>query len=173
MTEGELPKMKRIGRPWQMLSIPLQRWQELQGKQRHTMNPGMTNPLISMLYPTTIITVKEVLLTGTGAPLKITMSAVGTTAKTIHPGRIATKNQCVTTVWVPITFTKCLQYQKDKDRYKYTTQQVKQSFRDKLKHEAKKNSISINEAYFENEEDDNPGNYSEEQAEKLCKLLDT
>ena len=27
--------------------------------------------------------------------------------------------------------------------------------------------------YFKNEEDDNPGNYSEEQAKELCKLLDT
>ena len=67
----------------------------------------------------------------------------------------------------------CSQYQKDKDRYKHTTQQVKQSFLDKLKQGAKKNSININEAYFKNEEDTNPGNYSEEQTEELCKLLDT
>ena len=33
----------------------------------------------------------------------------------------------------------------------------KTSFQDKLKLGAKKNSISINEAYFENEENDNPG----------------
>ena len=56
-----------------------------------------------MLYPTVIITVKEVLLTGTEAPIKITMSAVGTTARTTHPGKTATKNQCVTTVRVSIT----------------------------------------------------------------------
>ena len=31
----------------------------------------------------------------------------------------------------------------------------------------------INEAYFENEEDDNTGDYSEEQVEELCKLQDT
>ena len=42
-----------------------------------------------------------------------------------------------------------------------------------LKLGARKNSISTNEAYFENKEDDNPGNYSEEQAKELCKLLDT
>ena len=73
----------------------------------------------------------------------------------------------------PHYITNCSQYQKDKDRYKGITQQVKQSFQDKLKQGAKKNSISINEAYFENEEDDNPGNYSEEQVEELCKLYDT
>ena len=56
-----------------------------------------------MLYPTILMTVKEVLLTGIEAPIKVTMSAVGTTARTIHPGQIATKNQCVTTVQVPIT----------------------------------------------------------------------
>ena len=66
---------------------------------------------------------------------------------------------------------KCSQYQKDK--YKCTTQQVKQNLQDKLKLGAKKNSISINEAYFKNKEDDNPGDCSEEQVEELCKLLDT
>ena len=44
---------------------------------------------------------------------------------------------------------------------------------DKLKLGARKNSININETYFENEEDNNQGNYSEEQAKELCKLLDT
>ena len=73
----------------------------------------------------------------------------------------------------PHYITNCSQYQKDKDRCKCTTQQVKQSFQDKLKQGAKKNSININEVYFENEEDDNPDNYSEEQAEELCKLVDT
>ena len=34
--------------------------------------------------------------------IKITMSAVGTTARTIHPGKTAAMNQCVTTVQVPI-----------------------------------------------------------------------
>ena len=62
---------------------------------------------------------------------------------------------------------------KAKDRYKHTTQQVKQNFQDKLKQGAKKNSISINEVYLGNKEDDNPGDYSEEQARELCKLLDT
>ena len=71
----------------------------------------------------------------------------------------------------PLYITKCTQYQKDKDKYKCTTQQVKQNFQDKLKLVARKNSI--NKAYFENEEDDNPGNYSEEQVEELCKYLDT
>ena len=61
------------------------------GKKNHTTNPGMRDPPMS----TIIITVKEVLLTGTKAPIKITMSAVRTTARTIHPGKIATKNQCV------------------------------------------------------------------------------
>ena len=73
----------------------------------------------------------------------------------------------------PHYITNCPQYQKDKDRYKCTTQQVKQSFQDKLKQGTKRNSISINEAYFENEEDANLGNYSEEQTEELYKLLDT
>ena len=50
-------------------------------------------------------------------------------------------------------------------------QQVKQSFQDKLKQGAKKNSININEAYFENEEDTNPGDYAEEKTEELCELL--
>ena len=75
------------------------------GEQKH-MNPGMRNPLISMLYATTIITVKEVLLTGTEAPIKITklaITAVGTIARTICPDKVATKNQCVTTMQVPIT----------------------------------------------------------------------
>ena len=66
--------------------------------------------------------------------------------------------------------TKCAQYQKDK--YKCTTQKVKQNYQNRLKLGAKKNNISINNAYFKNK-DDNPGNYSEEQAEELCKLLDT
>ena len=43
----------------------------------------------------------------------------------------------------------------------------------RLKLGLKKNGVSVNKAYFKNEEDDNPGNYSEEQAEELCKLLDT
>ena len=73
----------------------------------------------------------------------------------------------------PHYLTKCLHYQKDKDKYKRTTQQVKQTLQDKLKLGAKKNSVSINEVYFKNEEDDNPGNYSEEQVEELYKLLDT
>ena len=72
----------------------------------------------------------------------------------------------------PHYITKCAQYQKDKDKYKCTTQQVKQNYQNRLKLGARKNNISINEAYFENEEDDNPGNYSEEQVEGLCKLLD-
>ena len=62
---------------------------------------------------------------------------------------------------------------KDKYKYKCTTQQVKQNYQNMLKLGAKKNNVSINEAYFKNEEDDNPGNYSEGQAEELCKLLDT
>ena len=72
----------------------------------------------------------------------------------------------------PHYITNCSQYQKDKDRYKCTTWQVKQSFQNKLKQGAKKNSININQAYFENKEDANLGNYSEEQAEEVCKLLD-
>ena len=36
----------------------------------------------------------------------------------------------------------------------------------------RKHNVSINEADFKNEEDDNPGDYSEEQSEVLCKLLD-
>ena len=73
------------------------------GKPKHTMNPGMRNPLTSMLYQTVIITVKQVPLTGTKAPIKITMSAVVTAARTIHPGKTAAKNQRVTTVQVPTT----------------------------------------------------------------------
>ena len=73
----------------------------------------------------------------------------------------------------PHYISNCSQHQKDKGRYKCTTQKVEQSFQDKLKQGAKKISISINEAYFENEEDDNPSDYSEEQVEELCKLLDT
>ena len=46
------------------------------------MNPGMKNPLTSMLYPTVLIIVKEVLLMGTAALIEITMSTVGTTART-------------------------------------------------------------------------------------------
>ena len=52
-------------------------------------------------------------------------------------------------------------------------QQVTHSYQNRLKLGAKKNNVSINETYFENEEDDNHGDYSEEQAEELCKLLDT
>ena len=33
--------------------------------------------------------------------------------------------------------------------------------------------MNIYEADFENEEDDSPGDYSEEQVEELCKLLGT
>ena len=52
---------------------------------------------------------QEVLLIGTGALIEVTMSTVGTTARTIHirlqgtihPGRTA-KNHCVTTVQAPI-----------------------------------------------------------------------
>ena len=69
--------------------------------------------------------------------------------------------------------TKCAQYQNNKDKYKCTTEQVKQNSQNRLKLGAKKNNISINEAYFKNAEHDNPGDYSEEQAEELCKLLDT
>ena len=62
----------------------------------------------------------------------------------------------------PHSITKCSQYQKDNDKYKHTAQQVKQNLQDKLKLGAKKYSISINEAYFKNEEDDNPSDCSEE-----------
>ena len=68
--------------------------------------------------------------------------------------------------------TNCAKYQQDKDKYKHTKQQVKQSYQNRLKLGTEKNNVSINEAYFK-KEDDNPGNYSEEQAEELCKLLDT
>ena len=64
-------------------------------------------------------------------------------------------------------------YQQDKDKYKHTTQQIKQNYQNRLKLGEKKNNVSINEMYFKNEEDDNPGNYSEEQVDELCKLLDT
>ena len=69
----------------------------------------------------------------------------------------------------------CIQIHRvtDKDKYKCTTQQVKQNYQNRLKLGAKKNNISTNEAYFENEGDDQSGNYSEEQAEEQCKLLDT
>ena len=46
----------------------------------------------------------------------------------------------------PLHIIKCSQYQKDKDKYKCITQQVKQNLQDKLKLGAKKNSISINKA---------------------------
>ena len=69
--------------------------------------------------------------------------------------------------------TKCAKYQQDKDMHKYITQQVKQHYQNRLKLGAKKNNVNINEAYFKNEEHDNPQNYSEKQAEELCKLLDT
>ena len=72
----------------------------------------------------------------------------------------------------PHYITNCAKYQQDKDKYKHTKQQVKQSYQNKLKSDAKKNNVSINKVYFENEEDDNSGNYSEEQEEELCKLLD-
>ena len=51
-----------------------------------------------------------------------------------------------------------------------TIQQVKQNYQNRLKLDAKKNSVSINEAYLKN---DNLDNYSEEQVEELCKLLET
>ena len=49
----------------------------------------------------------------------------------------------------------------------------KTKFTGQVKLGAMKNSISINEVYFENKEEDNPGIYSEEQPEELCKLLDS
>ena len=58
--------------------------------------------------------------------------------------------------------TSCAKYQQDKDRYKHTKQQIKQSYQNRLKLGAKKNNVCINKAYFENEEDDNPGDYLEE-----------
>ena len=73
----------------------------------------------------------------------------------------------------PHYITKCTKYQQDKDKYKHTKQQVNQNHQNRLKLGAKKNNVSINKAYFKNEEDDNLGDYSEEQAEELCKLLDT
>ena len=73
----------------------------------------------------------------------------------------------------PHYITNCTKYQQDKDKYKHAKQQVKQSYQNRLKLGAKKNNVNINEAYFENEGDDNPSDYSEEQTEELCKLLDT
>ena len=63
-----------------------------------------------MLYPTALIIVKEVLLIGTRALIEVTMTMLGTTARTIHirllgaiqPGREAARNQCVANVQVPI-----------------------------------------------------------------------
>ena len=46
--KSRLPRMQKIGRPWQILSIPSQKWPELQEKQKRTMNPGMKDPLILM-----------------------------------------------------------------------------------------------------------------------------
>ena len=116
---------------------------------------------------------REVLLTGTRTHIKITMLTVGTTVTPIHPGKTAAKNQCVTTVQVPTTSQSAHNIKRIKVKYKCTTQQVKQNLQGGLKLGAKKNSICVNEAYFKNEEDDDAGNYSEEQAIELCKLLDT
>ena len=73
----------------------------------------------------------------------------------------------------PYYITNCVKYQQDKDKYKHIKQQVKQIYQNRLKLGAKKHNVSINKAYFENKEGDNPGDYSEEQAEVPCKLLDT
>ena len=72
----------------------------------------------------------------------------------------------------PHYITNCAKYQENKDKYKHTKQQVKQSYQNRLKLGAKKSNVSINRAYFENKEDDNCGDYFKEQAEELCKLLD-
>ena len=58
---------------------------------------------MSILYLTILIIANEDLLTGTVAPIKITLGTTGAPAKTIHPGKIAAKNQCVITVQVCIT----------------------------------------------------------------------
>ena len=66
----------------------------------------MRNQLMSMLYPTILIVVKEVLLVGTWVCIGVTMPIVGTTARTahiklqgtIHQGKTAVKNQYVITV---------------------------------------------------------------------------
>ena len=132
----------------------------------------MGNPLISMLYPTIIITVKEVFNRYQGTYKNNHISSRNNSQN--NPPRQNSQKEPVCYHCVgPHYITKCSQYQKDKDRYKCITQQIKQSFQDKLKLGAKKNSISINVAYIENEEDNNQGNYSEEQVEELCKLLDT
>ena len=67
------------------------------------MNQGIRNPLISMLYLAILIIAKEDLLTGTRAPIKITMATIGATAKVIDPGKAAADNQCVITVQGCIT----------------------------------------------------------------------
>ena len=72
----------------------------------------------------------------------------------------------------PHYVTNCAKYQQDKGKYKQTKQQVKKIYQNRLKLGVKIYNVSINKAYFKNEEDDNPGNYSEEQAEVLCELLD-
>ena len=123
---GGLPKMQRIGKPWLMLLTPLQRWQELQGKQRHTMNPGMRNLLISMLYLTILIIAKEDLLTGTGAPINNNGSS-RSNSQNNPPRHSSSKEPACYHCAGPHYIIKCAQYQKDKDKYKCTTQQVKQN----------------------------------------------
>ena len=64
--------------------------------------------------------------------------------------------------------TKCAQYQQDKAKYEHTKQQIKQNYQNRLNLGTKKNNVSINGMYFKNQEDDNTGNYSKEQAVWSC-----
>ena len=73
----------------------------------------------------------------------------------------------------PHYITNCARYQQDKDKYTHTKQQIKQNYQNRFKLGTNKHNISINEAYFENEGEDNPSDYSEKQVEVLCKLRDT
>ena len=74
----------------------------------------------------------------------------------------------------PHYITKCAQYQKDKDKYKCTTQQVKQNLWDKLKLGARKNSISINVSILQKWRRWQPWQLLRRTgAEELCQSLDT
>ena len=92
--------------------------------------------------------------------------------RTIIPDKEVTENQSVNTVQDSTILPIALNIKRTKTGTNALCNKLK-SFQDKLKQGAKKKSININEAYFENEEDTNLDDYSEEQTEELCKLLDT
>ena len=165
MSGGGLPKMQRIGRPWLILFDSIAKIARTVGKTKAYNKPRYEKP-----------TDIHAISNNSNSSQRGSFSRYWGTYRSNHansrnnnqnnshqaavnnPPRKNSRKEplcyhCACLHYI----TKCAQYQKDKDKYKHITQHVKIYYPNRLNLHAGKNNISINVAYFENEEDDNAG----------------